>query len=220
MDHLAGNLLIAVENYLIPAKSVIVNLSDTPAFIGGRPKGYLPARQSTVVENTELTADLALSIALPSPKTSEQEFREAQWVDFYGDSAQGGANIPVLLKSPQTAVTEVEMDPYRATSGTSKRAEYFQIKLNLWFSPAGTDCGIHNQHDFLEVHTQISGIGAMQKFEDPTAPTPYEEQLMAVGATSPSPFCEYEDGSFSYPWHQYKAVTDSVWLAIEYHRAQ
>ncbi|MDX3376575.1 hypothetical protein PV390_19455 [Streptomyces sp. ME02-6991-2A] len=26
------------------------------------------------------------------------------------------------------------------------------------------------------------------------------------------------DGSFQYPWHQYRADTDCVWLAVEYHR--
>jgi len=95
----------------------------------------------------------------------------------------------------------------------------FAVRINLWFSPAGSDCGIHRRHDFLEVHTQISGLGHMEKFHTDHHGSLYEDQPMAPGTTNPVPFCSSTDGStFHYPWHQYRAETDCVWLAVEYHR--
>jgi hypothetical protein len=41
---------------------------------------------------------------------------------------------------------------------------------------------------------------------------------MGPGYTTPDPFCgTAPDGTFDYPWHQYRAESDCVWLAIEYH---
>lgn len=46
----------------------------------------------------------------------------------------------------------------------SEKERIGNLEFNLWYAHAGTHCGIHNQHDFPEVHTQIYGIGRMQKF--------------------------------------------------------
>jgi hypothetical protein len=92
--------------------------------------------------------------------------------------------------------------------------------VNLWFSLEGTDCALHNQHDFIEVHTQVHGTGRMQKFRAHEPRTLYEDILMSPGFTTPDPFCEVTgDGQFAYPWHQYYSDSDCIWLAIEYHRA-
>jgi hypothetical protein len=84
--------------------------------------------------------------------------------------------------------------------------------FNFWFAAAGTDCGIHNEHDFLEIHTQIWGTGHMQKFHQKDATTMYQDIVMTPGFTH-QPFC---DESHVYPWHRYFADTDCVWLAVEY----
>ncbi|MER8701745.1 hypothetical protein [Mesorhizobium sp. M1273] len=47
------------------------------------------------------------------------------------------------------------------------------LKLNLWWSPAGTDWFIHHNPPFLEVHTQILGTGRMQKFREKDQATLY-----------------------------------------------
>jgi len=94
------------------------------------------------------------------------------------------------------------------------------IKVNLWFAPSQTNCFIHNKHDFIEIHSQIYGHGRMQKFKAQDYAKLYEDILMSPGYTTPLPFCRIEDNSkFVYPWHQYYADTDCVWLAIEYHPA-
>jgi hypothetical protein len=54
-------------------------------------------------------------------------------------------------------------------------------RLNLWWSPTGTDCYIHNEHPFIEIHTQIHGAGRIQKFQERNDTTLYEQISMAPG---------------------------------------
>ncbi len=89
-----------------------------------------------------------------------------------------------------------------------------QIEFNLWYAPAGTHCGIHNQHDFQELHPQIFGRGRMQKFHENDYNSLYQEVFMSPGYTH-EPFYDHEG---RYPWHQYYADTDCIWLATEFHR--
>ena len=84
--------------------------------------------------------------------------------------------------------------------------------MNFWFAAAGTDCGIHNEHDFLEIHTQIWGTGHMQKFHQRSADTLYQDILMTPGFTH-KPFCSDD---LRYPWHRYYSDTDCIWLAVEF----
>lgn len=94
----------------------------------------------------------------------------------------------------------------------SARDHVAGIDFNLWFASHGTDCGIHNRHDFIEVHTQILGMGRMQKFAANDPATRIEDIYMAPGFTH-EPFC---GSDHVYPWHQYYADTDCIWLAIEH----
>jgi hypothetical protein len=86
------------------------------------------------------------------------------------------------------------------------------IAFNLWFASAGTDCGIHNEHGFKELHTQAFGFGRMQKFHQNDRTALYQEVFMGPGYTH-EPFYD-EEGK--YPWHQYHADTDCVWLVAEF----
>lgn len=85
-------------------------------------------------------------------------------------------------------------------------------RVNLWFAAEGTDCGLHNEHHFLEVHTQIWGTGHMQKFHERDEKTLYRDIFMTPGFTH-EPFC---GDDHKYPWHRYYAETDCLWLAVEY----
>jgi hypothetical protein len=93
----------------------------------------------------------------------------------------------------------------------SQKSEIGNIHLNLWYAPAGTNCGIHNRHSFQEVHTQIFDIGRMQKFHRNDPKALYQEVYMSPGFTH-DPFYS---NTGKYPWHQYYSDTDSIWLAIE-----
>ncbi len=92
-----------------------------------------------------------------------------------------------------------------------KREDQQNAEFNLWFADAGTECGLHNEHPFREVHTQVLGIGRMQKFHRNDRTSIYQV-FMSPGYTH-EPFC-FDDGT--YPWHQYYADSDCVWLAAEF----
>lgn len=206
-----------VVDHPVTRRSVVVNLSASDAWGKGALPAAIPPFSSTILSGARVTGTLLLLLAaVGETEDGEKSARELGWTDFYGP-AQG---TPVLLRSSQVEVGEVELDAAAVLHQPElpKGTEAFRIKANLWFSPAGTDCGIHNQHDFIEVHTQISGQGRMQKFLDKDHHTLYEDQLLSPGNTNPVPFCLEQDGSYIYPWHQYRADTDCVWLALEYHR--
>lgn len=95
----------------------------------------------------------------------------------------------------------------------SPKEQIGKVAYNLWFAAEGTDCGIHNEHNFLEVHTQIWGTGHMQKFYEKDAATMYQDIYMTPGYTH-EPFC---GSDHKYPWHRYYADTDCVWLAVEFY---
>ena len=110
--------------------------------------------------------------------------------------------------------------PYRSENAKgypAKDLKEFDIKLKCWWSPNETDCFIHNEHPFLEVHTQIHGIGRMQKFRERDPSTVYEDVRMAPGFTH-EPFCVVTGpNQWTYPWHRYYTDLESIWLAVELH---
>jgi hypothetical protein len=58
----------------------------------------------------------------------------------------------------------------------------------------------------------------MQKFRDQAFDELYEEIFMSPGFTQPFFHCVRDDANgFKYPWHQYYAETDCIWMAIEFH---
>lgn len=163
-----------------------------------------------------------------------------------------------LWMSTRAEITKLNLsfDPWKASnqqtpSGEGKRE--YDIHTNLWWLPAMSDAAVHHCHytNFLEVHTQLLGVGRMQKFADDvprgncpspeifdmpvTLPAPassyygvpgthttdhsfpsmYEEYRLAPGDTN-VPFANVDDkGNFIYPWHQYYAETDCLWVVWE-----
>lgn len=146
--------------------------------------------------------------------------------DLIGEGTGDTGGLPFdrsipLWRSPVDSIGPVTFDPARLLRQTPSAGppQLFEVRVNLWFAPAGTDCFIHNRHDFIEVHTQVAGLGRMQKFRSQDHATLYQDVLMSPGYTTPDPFCAVgSDGTCVYPWHQYHADTDCTWLAIEYHR--
>lgn len=195
----------------IATRSVVVNLADCPATIGGAVPGVLPPGQSTILRDTSIHGEHILVIAIGRP-LSPGALRTCGWYSFYGEGA-----ATELLRSPQTSLGERELDLGAFLASPWGSRERYEVRVNLWFAPEGTSCGIHDQHDFLEFHTQVWGIGVMQKFSAADASLPYEEQALAPGSTGAAPFCPATRSDWAYPWHQYAAHTDSVWLAVEYH---
>jgi len=93
----------------------------------------------------------------------------------------------------------------------SPKIKLGDLEFNFWYCGENFSCGIHNEHDFFELHTQILGRGEMQKFFDKEASSIFYREILSPGQTH-KPFFNTEQ---KYPYHQYKSVTKCIWLAIE-----
>ena len=81
---------------------------------------------------------------------------------------------------------------------------------------ANYSTGLHNTHprNIDEYHVQIAGIGRMQKFYENDVNTMFQDMYMAPGIVHDTLF----DADGKYPWHQYKTVTDVVFMGIKIDR--
>ncbi|MBE9080402.1 hypothetical protein IQ241_24455 [Romeria aff. gracilis LEGE 07310] len=211
------------DNYYLENRTIVVNLGEEKAYVAVAPEKYLWPRTSTILQEISIkSGDSLLLIEIVESKNIGGVVLDSKWRQL-GELMDFPKDVP-LWKSPQYDVGIVAFDPYFATGLTdrphSKRIQKHQVKVNLWFSPAQTDAAIHNKHtarDFLEVHTQLYGSGRMQKFHSNNFDTLYEDVLMNPG-NSHLPFASVdESGGFIYPWHQYYADTDCIWMANEFH---
>lgn len=199
--------------------AIVVNLSTTPAhYAVGSNAGVIPPWKSTVLRDCTLNA--AERVALLHVRQRTNLGGVALSWDWYGRRAPQFPHGTPLYISPQDDVGDVELDPlaWSATATpTASVPHRYRLKLNLWYTPEETDCGIHTGHQFLEVHTQLLGTGHMQKFRENKADTLYEDVLMPPGFTHQPFFTVGQNGSFYYPWHRYYADTDCIWMASELH---
>jgi hypothetical protein len=224
--HIEAALVENADRYLVEGRTIVANPGVSDVRVCTTPGTTIPPFSSTILSDTHIDrADSLILMRVNDEKTMPEIVEEPGW-RLLGDLLDAGpAADPFpretpLWKSPQDNAGTVVFEP-SAVLKEARRSKFqeFQIVLNLWFAPAGTDCFIHNRHDFIEVHTQVHGFGRMQKFREPDYGTLYQDVWMGPGYTTPDPFCgTASDGAFVYPWHQYRAESDCVWLAIEYHR--
>lgn len=210
----------------VTGRTIVVNLGPSPVRVGERLPSMVAPYTSTVLVDTEI---VEVGTALLLRPTAHEDV--AQIVDEPGwgllanllpatpDGPAFSPDVP-LWRGPRVTVGTGVLDA-GAVLGNGSPHETpgtFAISVNLWFAPAGTDCVIHDEHDFIEIHTQVHGYGRMQKFRSPDPSTLYEDVEMSPGTTH-APFGRTTGtGEFRYPWHQYRADTDCIWLAVEYHR--
>ncbi|MEO1430942.1 MAG: hypothetical protein AAFS12_02095 [Cyanobacteria bacterium J06632_19] len=231
-SHIEAIAIDNVKDYPIKNSTIVVNPQMEDAYIGEPPKkNVIPPFSSTILKDTQIAE--AKSLILLEVKDTinlGNIILEDGW-NLLGDTMGEPdpsdenpfpKNTPLWI-SPQDNIGIIEVDPYlmtrQDTTGNGKKTkEKFLVKVNLWFAPAQTNCAIHNQHDFIEIHTQVVGIGRMQKFKQQDYPSLYEDMVLAPGYTTYVPFCEVkEPGEYVYPWHQYYSDNDCIWMAIEYH---
>ena len=212
-----------VKDYHIEERTIVVNLGEEKAYIAVSPEKYLLPRTSTILKEVSLkSADSLLLIEIVESINIGGIVLDKAWNQL-GGIDDFPKDVP-LWKSPQYDIGEVELDPYFITGLSNQSNKHklkkYKVKANLWFSSAKTNAGIHNKHtvpDFLEVHTQIYGTGRMQKFHSSNFNTLYEDVILSPG-NSHIPFASVnERGNFVYPWHQYYADTDCIWIANEFH---
>lgn len=197
---------------------VVINLSSTPIECGGTVPGVIPPWRSTTLKDGTVHKADCLAVIDVKTRFNLGGLPLLGW-RWYGDlNRTFPRNLPLYI-SPQDTIGRVSVDPgfitNQARTETEKSA--FELKLNLWWSPPETDCSIHIEHPFLELHSQIYGVGRMQKFKKRDASTLYEDVVMARGMTH-EPFARLTGPlRWEYPWHRYYADTDCIWLAIEFH---
>lgn len=229
--HVAAAVVRNAKNYRVKGRATVVNCGATDAHVGETPLRPIQPLTSTILNDTTIEhADLLVVLHTQdeSADTISAITGDPGWSllgDLLGDDPGATGGLPFdksipLWRGPQDSLGQVEFDPAHLLRETQSAGapQLFDVLVNLWFAPAGTDCFIHNLHDFIEVHTQVAGLGRMQKFTAQDHGTLYQDVLMSPGYTTPDPFCSLgSEGTYVYPWHQYRADTDCVWLAVEYH---
>lgn len=215
-DHLEAWLVEDVRDHR--AEGIVVNLTPETIHTGGDvPTPIRPWRSTTLIGQTVRKADrIAVLKVADYENLGGVMHRGWRW---FGDVYAGFPRQTPLYVSPIDEIGTVVEDPHRFTGERSEACETqpFTLKLKCWWSPNETDCFIHNEHPFLEVHTQITGQGRMQKFRQNRADTVYEDVVMTPGFTHEA-FCVVAGANdWRYPWHRYYTDTESIWLAIELH---
>ena len=212
------------DKFEVKEQSIVVNLGGRVATINAPPNKELLPRQSVMLQNVTLSnVHKVLIIPFNEKLDFGKVILEPGWNQL-GDIADFPKTC-ALFKGRQYDLGEVSLDPVYATKNSPvedpKRRKKHRLKVNLWYCPSRTDCAIHCVHqrpiEFLEVHTQIYGVGRMQKFHADRFETRYEDTVMGPGMTH-EPYASLdEQGGYIYPWHQYYGDTECIWMANEYH---
>jgi len=213
------SLLVTAARDLPVDDAVVVNLSASPLlYSAGDDRGNILPWKSTVLRHCRVNSGDRLALLRVRKRTNLGGV--ALGWDWYGKRFAPYPQGTPLYISSQDEIGELQLDPFASFfHANSSSPRHYRLILNLWYAPEDTDCGIHTGHQFLEVHTQVFGMGHMQKFREDKAGTIYEDVTMPPGFTHDAFFTLHSDATFSYPWHRYYSDTDCVWMAIELHPA-
>ena len=219
-DRLRAFVTLGNGPLLLKGQAIVVNANANVMNVEGWKREPLPSMSSIQLQDVVVDASPNLLLLSPSADLRPKDIiKDPNWTQFCG-----GDQRVNLWSSPRDTIGEVLLNTaalsHAADESPSSTAHYerFSVVANLWFAPAGTDCLIHREHSFIEIHSQIVGVGHMQKFHSQNHASLYAAVALAPGATTERPFCVVNnEGAFIYPWHQYFAESDCIWLAIEYH---
>ena len=214
--HLLAELVENIDGY--EAEGIVVNLSPEVIFVEGDVDTPIQPWRSTELRKKRIRKADRVAVLKVEELENLGGVMLRGW-DWFGDIYDGFPRETPLYMSSIDTVGKVLEDPmvFTREKSVAKDLKEFDIKLKCWWSPNETDCFIHNEHPFLEVHTQIHGIGRMQKFRERDPSTVYEDVRMAPGFTH-EPFCVVTGpNQWTYPWHRYYTDLESIWLAVELH---
>lgn len=210
-------LLENAENY--PTTGCVINLSNSPLIIADSVPTVVPPWKSTNFRNGVIAkAERVVVIDVPSTTDIGGLVFGDGW-DWFGNRLAKFPRHTPLYISDYDWIGRVKANPFKFSNSDDHRDEedHYDIRLNLWWSPSNTDCFIHNEHPFLEIHTQIHGSGRIQFFRERDDQTLFREISMMPGYTH-DPFVQVmEQRTWAYPWHRYFSDSDAIWLAIELH---
>jgi len=214
-DWIESTLVSAVHEMPVE-DAIVVNLSAKALHYRSEgDRGTIPPWKSEILRHCTLEEGEVAALLHVRQRTNLGGVALG-WERYSQRNPQFPRTTPLYISS-QDDLGVVNLDPTSFGSVTSASASPlpYRLKLNLWYTPEETDCGIHAGHQFLEVHTQILGTGRMQKFLEKTTDTLYEDVLMVPGYTHDPFFVVGKDRTFSYPWHRYYADSDCIWMAVE-----
>lgn len=197
---------------------VVINLSNEPMTIAGEVPGVIPKWKSTILRGAAIASAERVAIIDVRSDTNLGGLVFGKW-DWFGNRFDKFPRTTPLYISPYDIVGEVEVDPFRFANLPCdvQVSDKYDIRLNLWWAPAKTDAFIHNEHSFLEIHTQIFGFGRIQIYHENNEATLYREITTAPGDTHDPIVRVTGKREWSYPWHRGWTDTDAIWLAIELH---
>jgi len=109
-------------------------------------------------------------------------------------------------------------DLYRSKQ-IEENFSWSKYKFNFWFCWPNTNCGIHNTHNFIEVHTNIAWDWFMQKFDNQNEDSIIETVWLMPWNTHKRFDMDwiYKSSEFPiYPYHRWLGWnTWNIWLVIE-----
>ncbi|MBL8014636.1 MAG: hypothetical protein JNK26_00390 [Candidatus Doudnabacteria bacterium] len=191
-----AELLEDLDVLEISQYGLLINISDEPIIIDAY-NTLLPSK-SYLLKDFELESKISKAILLTfafDPARTNPDLNK-YCTENWDNNQKRYPNDPTkwvykILRSPVERIGNLE--------------------FNCWFLPSDTASSIHNTHPFpKEFHTQIYGLGIMNKFKEQDDQSLYQRVYMAPGFSHDT----FYDKDFNYPWHQYEAVSDCIWLAV------
>lgn len=208
------------RDFRINKPTIVTNLGTSPLAIDAQIPYQIPPFKSSLVADVTISYGKSFIAARVIDNTGIGGIINSEGWRRYGDIDDTFPRDTPLYVSSQDVLNVIDLDPRKMTYQPSSKElwQRFQVKVNLWFTPANTNCVIHTGHVFLEVHTQLFGIGHMQKFHDNSLNRLYNDVFMGPGYTHDAFPIVNDDGTFQYPWHRYYSDTECIWMAIELHK--
>ncbi|WP_139339393.1 hypothetical protein [Raoultella terrigena] len=144
------------------------NFSDTPLKRPLPPLQSINIRAGTVISTSDASSTGLVSL-IQIRHEQNADSKGPVWAKYPFPSDMEA--LPLWLSKQAHLNNPINVNPWQlagvAPHPGSKPLSY-ELYANLWWLPAGSDAGIHAPHrqNFLEVHTQLTGFGRMQKFHD------------------------------------------------------
>ena len=185
------------DEYTVGEKTIILNLSETPVIIYGRPLHFFTSTIITNIAVKNLKRCLLIEKFLDYSDTGELFDKvKRTWTLAYDATHEERHKGVALWRSPKMQLGDIAVN--MCLAGT--------VPLKV---------GLHREHwggpPIKEVHVQIVGIGSMQQYYEKDLSALYREDMMAPG-TSHKPMY---DENIEYPWHQYETIVPSIFMAVE-----
>ena len=143
------------------ADGVVINLSHQPMVIAGAVPTVVPAWKSTLLRDGVIASAERVAVIDIAGRTNLGGLVFGGAWEWFGDRFAKFPRTTPLYISRYDMLGDITADPFLFSNTRAQpgRSERYSVRLNLWWSPAQTDCYIHNEHPFLEIHTQIHGTG-------------------------------------------------------------